>query len=83
MSEEKLTPEQARFLAHIKLIPPEQVTEQSEAFEALLSRLGKAASADEVEEYLAGREPVEAESELNSEAVIYFKKRIAQARQSV
>lgn len=83
LSEEKLTPEQARLLAHIQLVSSEQVTEQTKAFEALLSRLGKAASDDEVEEYLAGREPVEAEPELNSEAVIYFKERIAQAKQSV
>lgn len=78
----KLTSEQAKFLANVQLTPPEQVAEQRVAFEALLSRLGKEATDEEVERYLSEREPIEAEPELKPEAVIRLKERIAQVRQS-
>ena len=78
----RLTSEQAKFLANVVLTPPEQVAEQRVAFEALLSRLGQEASDEEVERYLSAREPIEAEPELNPEAVIRLKERIAQVRQS-
>jgi hypothetical protein len=77
----KLTPEETKLLANIKLIPQEQVSEQYEAFEALLSRLGKEASDEEVEQYLSEREPVEPEADLRPEAVARFREHIAQAKQ--
>jgi acetylornithine deacetylase/succinyl-diaminopimelate desuccinylase-like protein len=76
-----LTPEKARLLANIRLIPPEQVAEQHASFEALLSRLGVAASDEEVEQYLSEREPVEPEPNLKPEAVMRLRERIAQAKQ--
>jgi hypothetical protein len=45
-------------------LPQEQVSEQYKAFEALLSRLGKEASDEEVEQYLSEREPVEPRAEI-------------------
>lgn len=77
----ELTPAKARLLAHVKLIPPEQVTAQYEAFEALLSSLGEEASDEEVEQYLAEREPVEMEPDLKPAAVIHLKEHIARAKQ--
>ena len=74
------TPEQVKFLANVKLTPPEQLAEQKAAFEALLSRLGPEASDEEVEQYLAAREPVEPEPELNPEAVSRLRERITQVR---
>ncbi len=81
LGSQEFTPEQAKFLANVQLTPPEQLTEQRAAFEALLSRLGPEASDEKVEQYLATREPVDPEPELNQEAVIRLKERIAQARQ--
>ena len=78
----KLTSEQAAFLASVKLVSPEQVAEQRTTFEALLSRLGPEATDEEVEQYLSEREPVEPEPELEPEAVIRLKERIAQVRQA-
>lgn len=77
----RLTSEQAAFLANVKLVPPEQVAEQKAAFEALLSRLGPEATDEEVEQYLSEREFVEPEPELEAEAVIRLKERIAQVKQ--
>ncbi len=74
-----LTPEQTKLLTNINLIPQDQVSEQYEAFEALLSRLGKEASNEEVERYLSEREPVEPEAELKPEATARFKERISQS----
>lgn len=71
-----LTPEETKLLANIKLIPQEEVSAQYEAFEALLSRLGKEASDEEVEQYLSEREPVEPEADLRPEAIARFKERI-------
>lgn len=79
----RLTSEQSKLLADIELTPPEQVAEQKAAFEALLARLGPAASDEEVASYLSAREPVEAEPELNSEAVIRLRERIAQVKQPI
>ena len=78
----RLTPEQARFLANVKLVPSEQVAEQKVAFEALLSSLGPEATDEEVAHYLSAREAIEPEPELEPEAVIRLKERIAQVRQS-
>ncbi len=76
----ELTPEETKLLANIKLIPQEQVSEQYEAFEALLSRLGKEASDEEVEQYLSEREPIEPEADLKpEEAIARFKERIPQS----
>ena len=77
----ELTSEQARFLANVKLVSPEQVAEQKSAFEALLSRLGPKATDEEVERYLSEREIVTPEPELEPEAVNRLKERIAQVRQ--
>lgn len=77
----RLTSEQAKFLADVKLVAPEQVAEQKSAFEALLSRLGPEATDEEVEHYLSERESVDPEPELETEAVIRLKERIAQVRQ--
>ena len=76
-----LTSEQAAFLAKVKLVPPEQIAEQRTAYEALLSRLGPEATDEEVEQYLSEREPVDPEPELEPEAVIRLKERIAQVKQ--
>lgn len=75
-----LTPEQAEFLAHAKLVSPEQVAEQRTAFETLLTRLGPVATDEEVEQYLLEREPVEPEAELEPEAINRLKERIGQVR---
>jgi len=77
----RLTSEQAKFLANVKLVSPEQVAEQKTAFEALLTSLGPAATDEEMEQYLSEREPVEPEAELEAEAVNRLKERIAQVRQ--
>ena len=79
--QKELTPEKARLLANIRLIPPEQVAEQYVSFEALLSGLGVPASDEEVEQYLSEREPVQPEPDLKPEAVIQLRERIAQAKQ--
>ncbi|MEW5959812.1 MAG: toxin-antitoxin system HicB family antitoxin [Chloroflexota bacterium] len=76
-----LTSEQVKFLANVKLVSPERVAEQRTAFEALLTRLGPAASDEEVERFLSERETVEPEAELEVEAVNRLKERIAQVRQ--
>lgn len=78
----RLTPEQAKFLANVRLTSSEQVAEQKVAFEALLSRLGSAASDEEVEKYLSERESMKPEPELNPQAVNRLKERIAQVKQS-
>lgn len=78
----RLTPAQEKFLANVELTSPEQVAEQRAAFDALLSRLGEAATDEEVERYLSSREPIEAEPELKPEAVNRLKERIARVRQS-
>ena len=52
--------------------------QQREAFAALLESLGQA-SAAETRRVLAEREPVAPEPELDSEAVAYLRKRIAEA----
>jgi Rad3-related DNA helicase len=83
LESKRLTPAQEKFLANVELTPPEQVAEQRAAFEALLSRLGEAATNEEVERYLSSREPIELEPELKPEAVNRLKERIAQVRQSV
>ncbi len=62
-------------------LPQKQVSEQYKAFEALLSRLGKEASDEEIEQYLSEREPVEPEAGLKPEALARFKERIAPAKQ--
>jgi len=80
-AEKSLTPAQARFLANVKFAPPEQVAEQKAAFEALLSRLGPEATAEEVDRYLAEREPVDPEPALAPDAVIRLKERLAQVKQ--
>ncbi len=74
-----LTPEETKLLANVKLIPQEEVSAQYEAFEALLSRLEKEASDEEVEQYLSEREPVEPETDLRPEAIARFKERIPQS----
>lgn len=79
---ETFSADQAKFLANIKVTSPEQVAEQKAAFKALLSRLGKEASDEEVEEYLSQRERAEPEPELKPKAVVRLKERIAQARSS-
>jgi hypothetical protein len=78
----RLTAAQARFLANVKPIPPEQVAEQKAAFETLLSRLGPEATDEEVADYLSERESIEPEPELEPEAVTRLKARIAQVDQS-
>ena len=77
-SDGSLTPDSAILWANIRLIPLEQVVKQQEAFEQLLDRLGKPATDEEVERYLAERETVEPEPELNAEAVQQFQSRIKQ-----
>jgi hypothetical protein len=81
VEDKALSSEQAKLLANVKLVPPEQVAEQQAAFEALLSRLGPEATDEEVEHFLSEREVVTPESELEQEAVKLFKERIAQAKQ--
>jgi hypothetical protein len=83
VEDKELSSKQARLLANIKLVSPEQVVEQRSAFEALLSRLGPEATDEEVEQYLSEREVVTPEAELEPEAVNRLKERIAQAKQPV
>jgi len=83
VEDKALSSEQAKLLANIKLVSPEQVAEQRSAFEALLSRLGPEARDEEVEQYLSEREVVAPETELEQEAVNRLKERIAQAKQPV
>lgn len=82
IGEQRVTPEQAKILANVKLISSEQVAEQKAAYEALLARLGKEATDEETDQYLLEREPVNAEPELEPAAVIRLKERVAQVRQS-
>lgn len=77
----ELTSEQAKFLANVKLVSPDQMAEQRSAFEALLTRLGPEATDEEVEHYLSEREIVIPEPELEPEAVSRLKERIAQVKQ--
>lgn len=79
---QRLTSEQAKFLANVQVISPEEVAEQRTAFETLLSKLGREATDEEVEHYLSERETVDLETGLEAEAVIRLKKRIAQGTQS-
>ncbi|MCB0193038.1 MAG: toxin-antitoxin system HicB family antitoxin [Anaerolineae bacterium] len=77
-----LTPEQMEFLSNVELTPSKQIKEQQAAYEAMLSRLGPKATDEEVERYLSEREQGEPEAELEPEAIIRLKERIAQVKQS-
>ena len=76
-----LTSEQVAFLANVKSVPPERVAEQKMAFEALLLRLGPEATDEEIEQYLSERESIEPEPELEADAIMRWKERIAQVKQ--
>jgi hypothetical protein len=74
--EEQLIPKRAKVLDNIKAVPSMQVAEQYEAYAALLSRLGREATDEEVEKYLSEREQVTPEAELEQEAVRRLKESI-------
>jgi uncharacterized protein (DUF1778 family) len=65
---------QATSAYSVQAIPELAITQQREAFNALLSRLGHA-SPTEVESILTEREVVESEKELSAEAIAKLKKR--------
>jgi hypothetical protein len=80
LTQEVTVTKQMKLLADVRSISPEEVSGQYEAFGALLSRLGREATDEEVETYLSDRESVKPESDLDSEAVVRFNERIAQAK---
>lgn len=61
----------------VQVLPPEAVAQQRSDFEAFMQSLGKATDA-QVEEFLAQREIVEPEPELQPEAVIKLRQKIAE-----
>ena len=62
----------------VQAIPLEEVNQQHQAFQALLKKLGQAASA-EVQSVLDGREVVQSEEDLSPEIVARFQQRIRDA----
>jgi uncharacterized protein YPO0396 len=63
-------------LAHeIQVVPKAEVEQQKQAFQSLLKQLGQAAPS-EIESVLAAREQVDAEAELNPDAVARLQERI-------
>lgn len=65
----------------VRVLPLKDVAEQRRQFDALLDRLGKAATDEEIDAVLAAREIAEPEPDLTPDLVAKLRARIAAAQQ--
>lgn len=77
IEESDLSSKQATFISNIQPVSPEEVSEQAIAFDAYLSELGPEATNTEVDAYLSERQEVSPESDLDPQAVLRLKERLA------
>lgn len=65
----------------VRVLPPEDVTEQRRQFDALLESWGEAATDEEIDIALASREIAKPEPDLTPDLMAKVRARIAEARQ--
>ena len=65
----------------VRVLPPEEVTDQRQQFDALLESWGEAATDEEIDAALAAREIAEPEPDLTPDLVTKLRARMAAAQQ--